>query len=147
MRYAVSLERHETLTIEPIVVDQLSVPMKRTLPVAPFPRKYVHSVFADLQDAKQAAQTLHAAGFSERDIYVLEGRDFVEAVSQSQSPFGFLTSMDYDIYIREASRGCSFLAVRPAHYAQLKQITDLLAFHKAHLAKYIDTWTVAELLP
>ena len=54
---------------------------------------------------------------------------------------------DYDIYLREASRGRSFLAVRPASYAQLKQIRDLLAPHRAYLAKYIDTWTLTELLP
>lgn len=33
---------------------ELSVSSERTFPAAPFPRKYVHSVFDDLQDAVQA---------------------------------------------------------------------------------------------
>lgn len=100
-------------------------------------------MFVDLQ----AAQALRAAGFDARDIHVLQSRDFVEAVAQSQSPLGFLTSMDYDVYLHEASRGRSFVAVRPAGYAQLKQSRDLLAPHHARLANSIDTWMVAELLP
>ena len=141
MNYAATLETYEPLTLEE------PVSTKPTLPAAPFPRKYVHSVFVDLQDARQAAQALRAAGFDERDIHVLESRNFVEAVSQDQSPFNIVTSMDYDVYLREANRGRSFLAVRPASYAQLKQVRDLLAPHHAYLAKYIDTWTVTELLP
>jgi len=35
----------------------------------------------------------------------------------------------------------------PAMREQMKQVRDLLAPHHAHLMKYIDTWTVAELLP
>jgi len=141
MNYAATLETYEPLTLEE------PVSTKPTLPAAPFPRKYVHSVFVDLQDARQAAQALRAAGFDERDIHVLESRNFVEAVSQDQSPFNIVTSMDYDVYLQEVNRGRSFLAVRPASYAQLKQIRDLLAPHHAYLAKYIDTWTVTELLP
>ncbi len=71
----------------------------------------------------------------------------MEAVAQDQSPFDIVTSMDYDLYLREASRGRPFLAVRLASYVQLKQIADLLAPHHAYLAKYIDTWTLTELLP
>lgn len=141
MNYAATLETYEPLTLEE------PVSTKPALPAAPFPRKYVHSVFVDLQDARQAAQALRAAGFDERDIHVLESRDFVEAVSQDQSPFNIVTSMDYDVYLPEVNRGRSFLAVRPASYAQLKQIRDLLAPHHAYLTKYIDTWTVTELLP
>ena len=135
------------MTREQLVVEHLPMSTQRTLPVAPFPRKYVHSVFVDLQDARQAAQALRAAGFDEKDIYILESRDFVEAVSQGQSPLDFLTSMDYDVYLCEASAGRSFLVVRPASFAQLKQIRNLLAPHHAYIVKYIDTWTVAELLP
>jgi len=147
MNDVATLETYEPLTSEPLVVEQLPVSTKRTLPAPPFPRKYILSVFVDLQDAGQAAHTLHAAGFDERGTHVLQSRDFVEAVAQDQSPFNLVTSIDYDIYLREASRGRSFLAVRPASYAQLKQIRDLLAPHHAYLAKYIDTWTLTELLP
>lgn len=140
MKYATALEKYETLATEPLSTT-------RALPGAPFPRKYVHSVFVNLQDARKAAQTLRAAGFDEHDIYVLEGSDLVEAMSRSQTLLGSLTSMDYDAYLREASRGSSFLVLRPANYAQLEQIRHLLVLHHAHLAKYIDTWTVAELLP
>ncbi len=142
------LEQNETLTVEQqSVVEQVLVFTKRELPAAPFPKKYVLSMFIDLQDARQAALSLRAAGFDERNIYILEGRDLVEAISQGQSIMDFLTSMDYDVYLREASRGHSFVAVRPASSTQLKQIRDLLSPHRARLANYIETWTVTELLP
>jgi hypothetical protein len=147
MNNIATLETYEPLTSEQLVVEQLPVSTKRTLPGVPFPRKYVLSVFVDLQDARQATHTLRAAGFDERGIHVLQSRDFVEAVAQDQSPFNIFTSIDYDIYLREASRGRFFLALHPATYAQLKQIRDLLAPHHAYLTKYIDTWTLTELLP
>ncbi len=147
MNYVATLETYETLTGEQLVVEQLPVFTKQTLPVAPFPRKYVLSAFVEMPDARQAAHELLAAGFDERVIHVLQSSEFVEAVAQDQSPFNIVTSMDYDLYLREASRGRSFLAVLPASYAQLKQIRDLLAPHHAYLAKYIDTWTLTELLP
>jgi hypothetical protein len=142
-----TLETYEPLTRERLVIEQLPVSTKRALPAAPFPRKYILSVFVDLQDARQAALALRAAGFDERGIHVLQSRDVVAAVAQDQSPFDIVTSIDCDMYLREASRGRFFLAVRPAGYAQLKQIRDLLAPHHAYLAKYIDTWTLTELLP
>jgi hypothetical protein len=142
-----TLETYEPLTLEQLVVEQLPMSTKRTLPAAPFPGKFVLSVFVDLQDARQAALALRAAGFDERGIHVLQSSDVVAAVAQDQSPFDIVTSMDYDIYLREASRGRFFLAVHPAGYAQLKQIADLLAPHHTYLANYIDTWTLTELLP
>ncbi len=147
MNNIATIETYEPLTREQLVVEQLPVSTKRALPATPFPRKYVLSVFVDLQDARQAALALRAAGFDEQGINVLQSSDLVEAVAQDQSPFDIITSIDYDIYLREASRGRFFLAVRPAGYAQLKQIRDLLAPHHAYLARYIDTWTVTELLP
>jgi hypothetical protein len=147
MNNVATLETYEPLASEQVVVEQLPLSTKRTLPAALFPRKYVLSAFVDLQDARQAAHALLAAGFEERGIHVLHSRDFVEAVGQDQSPFNLFTSIDYDIYLREASRGRFFLALHPAAYAQLQQIRDLLAPHHAYLAKYIDTWTLTELLP
>lgn len=147
MNYTTTVETYEPLTSEQLVVEQVPVSTKWMLPATPFPRKYVHSVFADLQDARQAALALRAAGFDERDIHLMQSHDLVEALAQNQSAFGFLSSMDYDVYLREARRGSSILAVRPAKFAQLKQIRDLLAPHHARLAKYIDTWTATELLP
>jgi hypothetical protein len=146
MNYAATLETYEQLTSEQKGVEQLPVSTKRRLPAAPFPRKYVLSVFVDLQDARQAAYALRAAGFDERGIHILQSHDLVEAVAQDQSPFDIVTSIDYDIYLREARRERSFLAVRPIGYAQLKQIRDLLAPHHAYLANYIDTWTLTEIL-
>ena len=141
-----TLETYEPLTREQVVVEQLPVSTSWT-PAASFPHKYVLSVFVDLQDARQAAQALRAAGFDERGIQVLQSREFVEAVAQDQSPFNIVTSIDYDRYLREASRGRTFLAVYPAGYARLKQIRELLAPHHAYLANYIDTWTLTQLLP
>jgi hypothetical protein len=146
MNSIVTLETYEPFATQS-VVEQLLLSTRRTLPAAPFPRKYVLSAFVDLQDARQAAHALRAAGFDERSIHVLQSRDFVAAVAQDQSPLDIVTSMDYDIYQREASRGRFFLAVCPTSYAQLKPIRDLLAPYHAYLAKYIDTWTLTELLP
>jgi len=147
MNYTTTVETYEPLTSEQLIVEQSPVSTKRALPVRPFPRKYVHSVFANVQDARRAALTLLAAGFDEQNVHILDSRDFVEAVSQGQSPFDFLTSMDYDIYLREANRGRTFVAVHPSSYDQLKQIRDLLAPHNARLVNYIDTWTMTPLLP
>src|SRR5579863_3119270 len=127
MKYVTTFETYETMTSE-------QVSTKRRLPTTPFPRKYVLSVFVDERDAQQAAQALLDVGFAEQRMYILNGRDFAEAVAQNQTPFDFLTSMNYDIYLREAGLARSFLAVRPADYAQLRQIRDLLASHHAYLA-------------
>jgi hypothetical protein len=147
MNNVLTPETYEQLTNKQVHADHLQVTTERKLPAIPFPRKYVLSVFVDLQDAMQAAQALRDAGFDEQGIHVLLGREFAEAVTQDQSPFHIVTSIDYDIYQREASRGRSFLAVRPASYAQLKEIRDLLAPHGAYLATYIDNLTLTELLP
>ncbi len=114
MNNVATLETYEALTSEQLVVEQLPVSTKRTLPAAPFPRKYVLSVFVDLQDARQAAYALRAAGFDEQGIHVLQSREFVEAVAQDQSPFNIVTSIDYDVYLREASRGRFFRAHQSA---------------------------------
>lgn len=142
-----TLEAYEPSTRKQVAIKPEPMSTKRMLPEAPFPRKYILSVFVDSQDAMQAAQALCTAGFNERDIYLLEGLNLVEAIAQSQSPLDFLTSTDYDVYLREANRGRSFLAVRPINYAQMERIRNLLAPHHAHLVKYIDTWTVANLIP
>ena len=142
MSNAAQLEKHESLTVEPTTVMA-----KKHLPSSPFPRKYVHSVFTTMHDAQQAAQTLQNAHFAESDVYLLDGQDFIEAVSRGQSLFGFLTSTVSDVYLNEASQGRTFLAIRLSSYAQLKHIRDLLAPHHAYLVRYIDTWATTELLP
>jgi len=147
MMYTATLETYEQFINEQMSIEQLPMPMERKIPAVPFPRKFVLSVFIDLQDARQAAEALSMAGFDEREMYILQSHEFVKSVTQDQSPFEIITSIDYDIYLREAHRGRFFLAVRPAVYAQLNQIRDLLAPHHAYLSNYIDTWTVTELLP
>src|SRR5215467_1492619 len=99
MNNVATLETYEPFVSEELVVEQLPVSTKRTLPAALFPRKYVLSVFVDLQDSRQAARTLRAAGYDEQGIHVLQSRDFVEAVGQDQSPFNIFTSIDHDIYL------------------------------------------------
>jgi len=146
MIYTETLETYEQLTREQVNIEQLPITMEGKLPAAPFPRKFVLSVFVDLQDARQAAFALYAAGFNERDIHILQSNEFVKSVTQDQSPFEIITSIGYDMYLREAQRKRFFLAVRPTNYAQLNQIRDLLARHHSYLANYIDTWTVTELL-
>ena len=127
--------------------EESSITSGRALPTTPFPRKYVHSVFTDRQDALQAAQSLRNAGYGASDIYVLTCADYAEAMDRGQTVFSSLTSMDLDVYLDEARRGRTILAVRPASYGQIEQVRDLLAPHGAYLARYIDTWTMAQLLP
>jgi hypothetical protein len=146
MMYTTTLETYEQLISEQESVEQLPMTMERKLPAAPFPRKYVLSVFVNLQDAMQAAFALSAAGFDKQEIHILQSQEFVKSIMQDQSPFQVITSIDYDIYVREAHRERFFLAVRADAYGQLNQIRDLLAIHHAYLANYIDTWTVTELL-
>ena len=146
MMYTTTLETYEQLTGESVSAEPLALPVERRLPALPFPNKYVLSVFVDLASALQAAYALSDAGFDKREIHILLSHEFVKSVTQDQSPFQIITSMDHEIYVREAHRGRFFLAVRPAGYAQLNQIRDLLAQHRAYLANYIDTWTVTELI-
>jgi hypothetical protein len=131
----------------PDTYEQITMSSQRTLPAAPFPRKYVHSVFDDLPDAMQAVQALRAAGYDARDIYIMSNWDYVEAVEGGQTLVNFLFSIDYDVYLQEARRGRHILAVRLYSYEQMKQMRDLLAPHHAHLMRYVDTWTVTQLLP
>lgn len=127
--------------------EKLSLTSTRVLPTAPFPRKHVHSVFNDRQDALQAAEGLRQAGFDSRDVYVLTSADYAEALGRRQSFFSSVTSMDLDVYLDAAGQGRTILAVRLAHAGQMEHVRDLLAPHGAHLVRYVDTWTVAHLLP
>ena len=130
--------------------EQLSISSERKFPAAPFPRKYVHSVFDDLQDAVQAVHALQAAGYDARDIHLMASWDYREAVERRQAPMGFLSSIDedfVDVYLHEAGRGHHILAVRLSRYEQILPVRNLLAAHHTHLMKYVDTWTFANLLP
>src|SRR5689334_8752652 len=100
-------------TIMPDTNELLSVSPELTFPEAPFPHKYVHCVFDDLQDARQAVQALRAAGFDARDIQTMRGRDYMEAVEQGQTLVSFFSSSDYDGHLHEARQGKHILAVRP----------------------------------
>jgi hypothetical protein len=138
--------------------EQLPVSSQRTFPTAPFPRKYIHCVIDELEHVVQAFHTLRAAGYDPGDIHVMTCWDFVEAVErgyQRQSGLAkaltrFLSLMDGDfghVYLQEALRGRHFLAVRISRYEQMEQVRELLKLHYAHLMKYIDIWTISDLLP
>jgi len=119
---------------------------ERMLPATPFPRKYIHSAFNNPQDALQAFLTLLAAGYDARDIHILAGQDYVEAVEGGQTLLVALTSVDLDDFLHEARRRRHILAVRLYRYEQMEQVRVLLAPHNARHMKYIDTWTVAQLI-
>jgi hypothetical protein len=115
-------------------------------------------VIDDLHDTVQAVYALRAAGYEARDIHVMASWDFVEAVErryQQQSRLSkmltrFFSSIDEsfgDVYLHEACRGHHILAVRLSRIEQMEQVRDLLTPHYAHLMKYVDTWTVTDLLP
>jgi hypothetical protein len=138
--------------------EQLLVSSRRTFPTAPFPRKYVHCVIDELEHVVQAFHTLRAAGYDAGDIHVMTCWDFVEAVERgyrgqnrlARAVTRFLSFMDGDFghaYLQEALRGHHFLAVRLSRQVQIEQVRELLKLHYAHLMKYIDTWTITDLLP
>jgi hypothetical protein len=102
--------------------EPMSFSSERTFPEAPFPRKYVHSVFDNLQDARQAAHVLRTTGFDARDIHIMTGWDYVEAVERRQTLLSFLSSFDHDVYLREAHRGRQILAVRLSSYERYSPI-------------------------
>lgn len=115
------------------------------LNATPFPRKYIHSVFDTLQDAVQAKLALQAARYAARDIHLMTGREYMEALDRGQTFTEFLSGDD-DTYLYEARRGRFIVAIRVYNHAQVEQVRDLLAPLHAHLIKYVDTWTVSELL-
>src|SRR5258707_6590864 len=88
-------------------IEQLPVSSQRTFPPAPFPRKYVHSVFDDLQDAMQAVHALRAAGYDVRDIHLMAGWGFLGAGERRRAFLDFLFSIDYHWYLH---------AARPRHH-------------------------------
>ena len=139
--------------------EALVVSSERTIPAAPYPRKYVHCVLDDLKDAVSAVCGLRAIGYAAEDIHVLTSWDFVEAVEkqQRQQQHGFakvlawLTSLLDDgfcnTYLREALNGRHILAVRLPGSERIEEARDLLIFHRARLIKYVDAWAVADLQP
>jgi hypothetical protein len=136
---------------------QPSLPAQQTFPTAPFPRKYVHSVIDDLQQAEQAVQVLQAAGYDGSRIRLFASQEFVAALQhrlQQQSRlsdwlFRFFASTDEgfpgDVYLHEAHLGHSILLVHLKSAEQMEQVRDLLVSYRAHHIKYIGTWTVTNL--
>ena len=58
MIYTETLETYEQLTREQVNIEQLPITIEGKLPASPFPRKFVLSVFVDLQDARCKASSL-----------------------------------------------------------------------------------------
>lgn len=135
--------------------EQLAVSSQQTLPVTPYPAKHVHAAFDDLASAVQAVQALRAAGFDPQHITLMASWDFVAAVdTDKQQQRGFaegirrlLSFLDdsFDVYLREARAGRHILAVRITRHEHIMQVRHVLAPQGAHLMKYIDTWTTADL--
>lgn len=125
--------------------EQQRAVFEPTFPAAPFPRKYIHIAFDDLQDAVQAFTALLNSGYDARNIHLMTGRDFVEAAEQRQTLLGFLSSLDDAVYLRDAQRGLQMLSIRPSSPAQIKQVSDLVASYQPCSMTYVDTWTVAVL--
>src|SRR5579875_498847 len=129
------------------IPEQRDAFSERAFPAAPFPRKYIHAAFHDLQDAVLAFIALLGAGYDGGNIHLMTSRDFVEAVEQRQTLLGFLCSFNSDVCLHEANRGQHILSVRPATSEQMKQIRDLLIAYHVRSMTYVDTWTVTRLLP
>src|SRR5258708_39253526 len=80
-------------------IEQLPVSSQRTFPPAPFPRKYVHSVFDDLQDAMQAVHALRAAGYDVRDIHLMAGWGFFGESVGRGAILGFFCSVHSELVV------------------------------------------------
>lgn len=138
-------------------LKQLLVSSQQMFPAAPFPRKYVHCVMHDLTSIVQTVHALWADGYSDSDTHVMACWDYVEAVERKhlQSPLSallirilsFTDDGFSDTYLREVARGKHFLAVRLVRNDQMHRVCDLLMVHNAHVIKYVDTWTVTDLVP
>lgn len=133
-------------TMTPYTIEKLPGSARQALPEAPFPRKYVHSVFDDPRDAQRACFTLIAAGYNAEDIHILTYESYVEATERKHTIGDFISSRDVDDYLREARRGACILAMRVSGREQAVQVRELLAPHGARIMKHIDTWTVTPLL-
>lgn len=138
--------------------EQLAISSQRIFPSSPFPRKHVHCVFDDLHHVVQAVFALRADGHDARNIHVMSCWDYVEAVERKRQSQGclskaltrLLTLMDEgfgDTYLREAMRGGHILMVRLSNNKQKERVRDLLALHYGYRMKYVDAWTVIDLLP
>lgn len=136
--------------------EELTVSSQRTFPASSFPRKYVLGVIDNLHDAAQTIEALQSMGYYAEDILFMTSWDFLHACAEGeQQSAGFSQSLLHvfndrsfeDTYQREARQGRHFLAVRPSGYEQIRGVSTLLASHHAHVIKYIDTWTSADLLP
>ncbi len=114
-------------------------------------------MFDDLQQARQAVQALHDAGYDARSVYLVQGQEFVAAVEQRQQQqshllemlMRFFSSTDDgffgDVYLQEARRGYHILAVHLPRTEQVEQVRDLLVPYQARLIKYVGTWAVSDL--
>ena len=127
-------------------IERRVVSSEQAFPATPFPRKYIHAAFNDFQDAMQAFIALLGSGYDASDIHLMNGRDFIEAVEQRQTPIGVFCSSDDHIYMREAKRGKHTLSVRFSSYTQMNQVRDLLAPYGAYSMVYVDTWSITPLI-
>lgn len=135
-----------TVVVKHNALEQKILSTEQTFPAAPFPRKYIHAAFHDFQDAVQAFIVLLGSGYDARDIHLMKGGDFIEAVEQRQTPVGFFCSSDDHLYLREAKRGKHMLSVRFSTYERMNQVRDLLAPYGAYSMTYVDTWSVTPLI-
>jgi hypothetical protein len=136
------------------IYERLSVLSQQAYPSNTLPRKYVHCAIDDLRDAVQAVEALQTIGYDARDISLVACWDFAEALERSyqqqssllQALPDFIDAGVDNIYRQEASRGHHILTVHLCNFEQIEQVRNLLAPHHAHLMKYIDTWTTADLI-
>ncbi len=134
----------------------LPLSSQQAFPPSPFPCKYLHCVFDDLESVVQAVFALHADGHDSANIHIMSCWDYVAAVErkrQQQSQLAkmltrLLTLMDEgfgDIYLHEAQRGSHIFVVHLPRREQVQRARDLLLLHNARLIRYVDTWTVTYL--
>jgi hypothetical protein len=136
------------------IYERLSVLSQQAYPPKTLPRKYIHCAINELRDAVQAVEALQAIGYDARDISLVACWDFAEALERSYQQrssllqaFAHFTDSGVDnIYRQEASRGHHILTVHLCNFEQIEQVRNLLASHHAHLMKYIDPWTTADLI-
>jgi hypothetical protein len=137
---------------------EVPISSERTFPAAPFPRKYIHCAFGNLESAVYAVRALRNAGYDPATIHVMASWDFVEAVERRQQrqnllakalsrAFSFFDDGFGDVYLHQALQGCHILAVCLSHSQQMQQVSALLALHDGRQIKYVDAWMTVDLLP
>jgi len=125
----------------------------------PFPSKHVVGVFDSLQEGEQAIQELLDAGYHVQDITFILGQDYPSALQEHLRQEGLFWRMMHQLQVTTdegsigelfkaaARQGSYIIAISVPQRGHVTEVSALLFKHRARLVKYIDTWSVEDLVP